>query len=103
MLPDEKKRGSVVVSNFSLFDNLIKVGSYGKITQIWRQDRFKLWKDENNRPLISEIVFNVAVPPLLQFEEVKDGPRWFFASLFVVRKSQYNLKAIDKLMQKGIL
>ena len=65
LLPDEKKRGSVVVSNFSLFDNLIKVGSYGKITQIWRQDRFKLWKDENTRPFISEIVFNVAVPPSL--------------------------------------
>ena len=97
-LPHEKKCGSVVVANSTSFDGLIIPGQYGKITKVWRQYQFKPWKDKKNKPLISKIVFNFAIPASPKFEERKGQTKW---SPPIVRKNGYDLKAIDKLMLKG--
>ena len=101
LLPNEKKRGSVVI--FNLPNNIIPIGSYGKISRVWRRNQFKVWKEKKERQLFCEIVFNLDIPPSSQFEPVEHGPTWFFVPPFMVRKNQYNFKAIDKLMQKGML
>ena len=102
-LPHEKKRRSVVVANLTSFDGLIIPGQYGKITKVWQQDQFKPWKDKKNKPLISEIVLNLAIPVSPKFEERKGQTKLFIAPLPIVRKNGYDLKAIDKLMLKGAL
>ena len=101
LLPNEKRRGSVVI--FNLPNNIIPIGSYGKISRVWRRNQFKIWKEKKERQLFCEIVFNLDIPPSSQFEPVEHGPTWFFVPPFMVRKNQYNFKAIDKLMQKGML
>ena len=81
-------------------NNIIPIGSYRKISRVWRRNQFKVWKEKKERQLFCEIVF---IPPSSQFEPVEHGPTWFFVPPFMVRKNQYNFKAIDKLMQNGML
>ena len=88
---------------FNLPHGSVERGSSGKITRVWKQNRFKFWREKKERQVYCEVAFNVDIPPSDKFQLVEDGPAWFFVPPNMVRKNQYDFKAIDRLMREGKL
>lgn len=101
LLRNEKRRGSVMI--FNLPHGSVERGSSGKITRVWKQNRFKFWREKKERQVYCEVAFNVDIPPSDKFQLVEDGPAWFFVPPNMVRRNQYDFKAIDRLMREGKL